>query len=139
MKAQSFDSENQFVLLPLKVDMMVMSSHFYCTPATRWVLSSALCCDYIIRLLTTIIRSPFHPSDGIMCVCMLSHSVVSNSFGGSPPGSHSVHGIFQARILEWVAISSSRGSSPPRDQTCISCVSCTAGGFFTAEPFGEKS
>ena len=34
----------------------------------------------------------------------------------SPPGS-SVHGIFQARILEWVAISSSRGSSRSRDQT----------------------
>ena len=33
-----------------------------------------------------------------------------------------VHGIFQARILEWVAISFSRGSSQPRDQTCISCV-----------------
>ena len=41
----------------------------------------------------------------------------------SPPGS-SAHGIFQARILEWVAISSSRGSSHPRDQTLISCVSC---------------
>ena len=37
----------------------------------------------------------------------------------SPPGS-SVHGISQARILEWVAMSSSRGSSQPRDQTCIS-------------------
>jgi len=44
----------------------------------------------------------------------------------SPPG-FSVHGIFQARILEWVAISSSRGSSQPRDQTQ---VSCTAGRFF---------
>ena len=41
----------------------------------------------------------------------------------SPPGS-SVNGIFQARILQWVAISSSRGSSPPRDRTRISCVSC---------------
>ena len=39
----------------------------------------------------------------------------------SPPGS-SVHGILQARVLEWVAISSSRGSSPPRDRTCISCI-----------------
>ena len=39
----------------------------------------------------------------------------------SPPGS-SVHGIFQARILEWVAVSSSRGSSQPRDQTCVSCI-----------------
>ena len=41
----------------------------------------------------------------------------------SPPGS-SVHGISQARILEWVAISFSRGSSPPRVQTCGSCISC---------------
>ena len=39
----------------------------------------------------------------------------------SPPGS-SVHGIFQARILEWVAISSSRGSSPPRDRTHVSFI-----------------
>ena len=41
----------------------------------------------------------------------------------SLPGS-SVHGIFQARILEWVAISYSRGSSQPRDWTWISCISC---------------
>ena len=41
----------------------------------------------------------------------------------SPPGS-SVHGIFQARILEWVAISFSRESSWPRDWTWISCVAC---------------
>ena len=45
----------------------------------------------------------------------------------SPPGS-SVHGILQAKILEWVAMPSSRGSSRPRAQTC---VSCSAGGFFT--------
>ena len=41
----------------------------------------------------------------------------------SPPGSY-VHGLFQARILEWVAIFYSKGSSRPRDQICISCVSC---------------
>ena len=41
----------------------------------------------------------------------------------SPPG-FSLYGIFQARVLEWVVISYSRGSSQPRDQTCISCVSC---------------
>ena len=39
----------------------------------------------------------------------------------SLPGS-SVHGIFQARVLEWVAISFSRGSSWPRDQTQVSCI-----------------
>ena len=41
----------------------------------------------------------------------------------SLPGT-SVYGIFQARILEWVAISYSKGSSQPRDQTRVSCVSC---------------
>ena len=40
----------------------------------------------------------------------------------SPPAS-SVLGILWARILEWVAMPSSRGSSPPRDHTCVSCVS----------------
>ena len=54
----------------------------------------------------------------------------------SPPGS-SVRGIFQARILEWVAISSSRGSSQPKDQTHISCVSCLAGRFFTTSTTWE--
>ena len=38
----------------------------------------------------------------------------------------SVHGILQARMLEWVAISSSRGSPRPRHQICISCASCIA-------------
>ena len=38
-----------------------------------------------------------------------------------PPGS-SVHRIIQARILEWVAISSSKGSFQPRDGTCVSCI-----------------
>ena len=44
----------------------------------------------------------------------------------SLPGS-SVHGISQARILEWVSMPSSRGSSLPRDSTCISYVSGTDG------------
>ena len=50
------------------------------------------------------------------------------------PSSSSVHGISQAGIPEWVAISSSRGSSRPRDQTCVSCL---ADGFFTAESPGK--
>ena len=40
----------------------------------------------------------------------------------------SVHGINQARILQWTFISLSRGSFPPRDQTCVSCIT---GGVFT--------
>ena len=43
----------------------------------------------------------------------------------------SIHGISQARILEWIASSSSRGSSGPRNQSCVSCNSCIAGRFFT--------
>ena len=54
----------------------------------------------------------------------------------SLPGS-SAHGIFQARILEGVAISYSRGLSWPRDRIPISCGSCIAGRFFTAGPPGK--
>ena len=50
----------------------------------------------------------------------------------SLPGS-SVHGILQARILKWVDMPSSSGSSPSRNQTHVSCIS---GGFFTTEPLG---
>ena len=51
----------------------------------------------------------------------------------SPPGS-SAHGILQARILGWVAISFSRGFSRHRDRTHVSCI---AGRFFTSEPPGK--
>ena len=64
-------------------------------------------------------------------VCaVLSRSVMPDSCNPidcSLPGS-SVRGILQARILEWVAISFSRASSQPRNQTWVSCI---AGRFFT--------
>ena len=50
-----------------------------------------------------------------------------DSMDCSLPG-FSVHGIFQARVPEWVAISFSRGSSPPRGRTWVSCI---AGSCFT--------
>ena len=52
----------------------------------------------------------------------------------SPPGS-SVHGILQIRLLEWVAMPCSRGSSQPMDRTCISCIE---GRFLTTEPSGNR-
>ena len=80
-----------------------------------------------------------------MCVraCVLSHSScvqlwaqlcdpVDCSLPGFP-----VHGILQARVLEWVAMPFSRGSFWPRDQTHMSSVSCIVGRFFTAEPPGK--
>ena len=66
-----------------------------------------------------------------VCVCVcVSHSVMSDSLwphGHRLPGS-SIHGIYQVRMLQCVAISSSRGSSQHQDRTW---VSCTAGRFFT--------
>ena len=56
-------------------------------------------------------------SESASCLVYPTH----DPMGCSPPGS-SVHGIFQARILEWVAISFSRGSSRPRDQIWVSCI-----------------
>ena len=50
------------------------------------------------------------------------------------PMDYTVHGIFQARILEWVAIPFSRGSSQPRDQTQVFCI---AARFFTREATRE--
>ena len=50
-----------------------------------------------------------------------------------------LHGILQARILRWVAMPSSKGSSPPRDWTHISCSFSNVGGYFTPEPLGKPS
>ena len=74
----------------------------------------------------------------MLCCAKLFQSCLSlcNPLDCSPPGS-SVHGILQARILEWITMPSSRRSSKPRDQTRDSCSSCTAGRFFTAEPPGK--
>ena len=58
----------------------------------------------------------------IVVVLSLSHvGLFCNTMNCSPPGS-SIHEIFQARLLECVAISFSRGASWPRDRTCISCI-----------------
>ena len=86
--------------------------------------------SFIIRLFGSFLRNT---------VCMLSRFSHVRHFATpliTPPGS-SAHGILQARILEWVTIPFSRGSSQPRDQTWVFWDSCIAGGFFTAEPPGK--
>ena len=62
------------------------------------------------------------PLEYQLYMCVQSYLTLCNSVDWSLPGS-SVHGILQARILEWVSISSSRGSSWPRDQTHTSFIS----------------
>ena len=60
-----------------------------------------------------------------VCVCMFTQSclILCDPMGCRLPDS-AIHGIFQARILKWVALSFSWGSSQPQDQTCVSCISC---------------
>ena len=79
----------------------------------------------------------------MLSVCVLSCAqlclTLCDPMDDSLPGS-SVHGIFQARILEWVVISFSRGSSQPRDWTHVSWASCIGQGllhrFTTWEAIG---
>ena len=71
-----------------------------------------------------------------ICVCIYGLSHFSSIWLWDPmdcslQGS-SVDGISQARILEWVAMPSSMGSSQPKDRTGVSCTSFIAGGFFIA-------
>ena len=66
----------------------------------------------------------------LACLDAQSCPTVCDILNCSLPGS-SVQGIFQSRILEQVANSFSRVSSGVRDQTQVSCISCTAGGLFT--------
>ena len=57
----------------------------------------------------------------VICLLAQSWPTLYNIMDYSLPGS-SVHGIFQIRILEWVSISFSRGSSQLRDRTHVSCI-----------------
>ena len=87
----------------------------------------------IIISIDFTIKSPY------LAMCMhASHDRLCDPRDCSLPGSY-LHGIFQARILEWVAISSSRGPSQPWNQTHISCVSCIAVRLFTTEPSGKSN
>ena len=63
----------------------------------------------------------------VVCLVVQSCSTLCDPIVCTPPDS-SIHGILQARILEWVAILFSRGSSQPRDRTQVSLI---AGRFFT--------
>ena len=93
---------------------------------TLWLASfiqhtsfQGLCCSTYQYFILFYCQVIFHCMDIVLCC--VSHSVVSNSLQPHDcylPGS-SVHGILQARILEQVAISYSRGSSQPIDLICI--------------------
>ena len=78
-----------------------------------------------------------HPAESkcVACCAMLSCSVMSDSL--RPHQAPLSTGILQARIVRWVAVSSSGGSSQRRDPAQVFCSSCTTGRFFTAETLGK--
>ena len=125
------------------------SSRSRCQQGQRLVRTFSLRCRWPLSHHVLIRRQrpcPLHPRllsesyqvrapDWWSHMCMLScfsrvqlHDAMDHGLPGS-----SVHGILQARILGWVVISSSRGSSQPMYRTHISHVSRIAGRFFTAE------
>ena len=103
------------------------------------VLSLYICIVYTWDFYSELFENQLHTSCSFaLVVVVYSLNLVQlfcDPMDCSPSG-FSVHGISQARILEWVAISFSRGSSQPRDGTQVSCF---ADGFFTSEPPGKPS
>ena len=82
---------------------------------------------------------PISHYNGSMCAKSLQSCLtLCDPVHCSPPAS-SVHGILQARILEWVAGPSSRASSWSRNRTRVSCILWIAGRVFTAESPGKPS
>ena len=81
--------------------------------------------SYLIHIILFMLKIILEPQwlllRGKVKVKSLSSVWLCNPMNCSLPGS-SVHGILQARILEWVAISFSRGSSQPRDRTQVSRI-----------------
>ena len=88
------------------------------------------------KFLTSLRASP-NPLECMHAKSLQPCSAFCDPMDCSPPGS-SIHGISQARILEWVAVSFSRGSSHPRDRTSISYISCISRcGFLPLAPPGK--
>ena len=126
--------------------MLLLSHSVVSNSVTSWTVARQLLCpwDSLGKNTRGCCRSVLQKisTQGLSTDCLycrripycLSHELCAKSLQScltscdpiccSPPGS-SVHGILQARVLEWVAISSSRGSSQPRDETRDSYVFCT--------------
>ena len=96
--------------------------HSHCNIGIGWVLQK-------LKFMSQYIYIPLVTQ--LVSVCLPSRVQLFATpwtVACSQPG-FSIHGIFQARILEWVAISSSRGSSQPRDPTRNFCIPCIGRGI----------
>ena len=101
-------SSNSDVHFVLTAHLIWNQPHFKCSVAPHWTI----------------------------CACLLQSCLTLCPMDCIPPGS-SVHRILQARILEWVAMPSSKGSSWPRDQTSSLMSPSLLGGFFTTSATWE--
>ena len=139
-------------LILFQGDCTIFHSHQQCTKVP---LSSSSSLTFIIIFYSSHSRGVrYYPILVLICIslvisdaehlftCSLLVHLVAQScltlcdpLYCNPSGS-SVHRIFQVRLLEWVAISFSRESSPPRDRACVSCL---AAGFFSTKPPGKPS
>ena len=112
-------------LLIYKPDSIGAKAHFFSLLAHQQYYFFIKCILYLNK--KCVFLCVFIVNDKIncaMCSDAQSCSTLCNPMDSSSPGS-SVHGILQERILEWVIISSSRGSSRLRDGACVSYISCT--------------
>ena len=131
-RAPRFELPASYSTFPLAVSLtygdvcvsMLLSQ--FIPPSPSPTVSISLFCLSACPLLPCKEVHQYHPSRFHIYALKESESEVAQScptlcdpVDCSPPGS-SVHGILQARILEWVAISFSKGSSRPRDQTQVS-------------------
>ena len=138
--AQGLETPDFFLIKKKKLSIVELKWVTYCCTA-KW-LSYTYKRTHTYTYIYTICHILFHfgLSQDVE-YNSLCHTSVAQScptfcdlMDCSPPGS-SVHGILQAKILEWVAISFSRGPSQPRNWTCISCIASES---FTAEPPGKS-
>ena len=117
------------------VEMLILTHSGWFTPSSS-VREKLL--SYWSRCIVGLSVCTFYMP---ICACVLScfrpvQPTLCDPMDCNPPSS-SDHGILQARILEWVTMPSSRGSSGPRNQIHVSCVSCIGRGFFTTSTTWE--
>ena len=105
-----------FLQQMMKIERVVKYSNSKAIPLTKAQGSERCPSVFLCQRKTEVW---FFFSSAYMCTCWVMFDSLWPC--GQSSGS-SVHWIFQARILEWVAISFSKGSSQPRDRTRVSCV-----------------
>ena len=134
LPVERFQLRKVYWIFGLNVPLQKMGVPFYAFSVAAIIpsyLSRCLCWERTPQMGKHLQPDPRPGSPTLslsVCTCLPAKSLQScvilrDSMDCSPPGS-SVHGTLQARILEWVTMPSSRGSSQLRDQNCISGISC---------------